>query len=60
MKKQPVRRNEAIRRLQDLGFPKEAESLRDWRNEIGTAQGWDGWVRGAFPDLIKAIWGKDE
>jgi len=60
MKKQPVRRNEAIRRLQDLGFPEEAEALRKYRSADNDAKGWDGWIRGNFPELVEAIWGKDE
>jgi hypothetical protein len=52
-----VTKDEAIRRLDAAGHANAAEQLRQWRNERGNNWGWDGMVRGKFPDLVPTIFG---
>jgi len=51
-----VTKAEAVRRLRQAGFVEEAVALDQWRDTNGNNWGWDGWVRGAYPDVVDTIW----
>ncbi len=51
-----VAKDEAVRRLRAAGFNREADLLDDWRDINENGWGWDGWIRGAFPDVAPIIW----
>ena len=53
---EPVEKDEAVRRLREAAFNHEAEELDQWRNANGNNGGWDGWIRGAHPELVDVIW----
>jgi hypothetical protein len=52
-----VRNALAVRRLFDAGYSAESEALGLWRNRLGNAQGWDGWLRKRYPHLVEIVWG---
>ena len=52
----PVSRGTAIDRLRRAGHTDAAQALKQWRSKVGTYQGWDGFVRSAWPNLIPVIW----
>jgi hypothetical protein len=51
-----VEKEMAVRRLRDAGLAHEAEALERWRDANGNNWGWDGWVRGAHPEVVDVIW----
>jgi hypothetical protein len=51
-----VTKNEAIRRLRNAGFAQEANELENWRDANGNNWGWDGWIRGTHPHVVRIIW----
>ena len=53
---EPVTRDDAIRRLREAGRGQEASELENYEDKNGQGLGWDGWIRGAHPDLVDVIW----
>jgi hypothetical protein len=51
-----VTKEEAVRRLIAAGFQQEANELVNWRDQNGNNWGWDGWIRGAHPQVVAVIW----
>jgi lipopolysaccharide biosynthesis regulator YciM len=51
-----VEKTEAIARLNAANLGQVAHELANWRSENGTDQGWDGWIKGAHPDVVDVIW----
>jgi hypothetical protein len=51
-----VEKREAIRRLRLAGREQEAQALEGYSSENDTDMGWDGWIRGAHPDVVDVIW----
>jgi hypothetical protein len=51
-----IEKTEAIARLRAAGREQVAHELENWRSENATDMGWDGWIRGAHPDVIDVIW----
>lgn len=51
-----VTKEDAVQRLIDAGFQKEANELGDWRDSNGNNWGWDGWIRGSHPHVVALIW----
>jgi hypothetical protein len=45
----------AIERLRAAGFNEEAEILAEWRNCYGNDQGWDGFAREQWPELMDIV-----
>jgi hypothetical protein len=45
-----------IERLQAAGAISEAQILAERRNVLGNNQGWDGFVRKRWRDLVEVIW----
>ena len=40
----------------NAGFFQEAQELEQWTDANGRNWGWDGWVRGTYPQLVPTIW----
>lgn len=51
-----VEKTEAIARLTAANLGHVARDLENWRSENGTDQGWDGWIKGAHPEVVDVIW----
>lgn len=49
-------RHDAIALLRAHGHDELAEDLRRWRNQVGTAGGWDAWLRRAHPLAATRVW----
>lgn len=56
----PVTKDEAVRRLRAAGFTQEADELEAWRDANSSNSGWDGWIRGAHPHVVKTIWSEED
>ncbi len=50
-----MRKSEAVAKLAGLGWTGPARKLSQWRSCTGTDQGWDGWMRLAYPDLAHLV-----
>jgi len=50
-----MKKEEAVKKLQEFGHTVESERLKDWRDKNEHNWGWDGHLKGAHPDLAKEI-----
>jgi hypothetical protein len=49
-------KDEAVDLLRAAGFIIEADELEAWHSNVGTDQGWDGWIRRAHPHVVATLW----
>ncbi len=46
---------EAIQALEAAGHVDTAHRLDAWRDKDGNNLGWDGWLRGEFPEVVAHV-----
>lgn len=49
-------KQQAVSRLNNAGRQLESTRLDAWRNKDNRNLGWDGYVRGQWPELVPVIW----
>jgi len=51
-----ITKAEAIQRLRNAGYKREAHQLQDWRDKNGRNWGWDGWIRSVHQHVVLTVW----